>query len=764
MVALGLRLWDLGARPIHYDESLHAFYSWQLFTGDGFRHEPWIHGPLQFFLNSAVFGIFWDSDYTVRLAYALFGVALVALPYFLRDYLGRPAALIAAVMLALSPALLYFSRYSRNDIYMAFWALALFVLMWRYLNERKNRYLYMTAAVLALAFATKETAYIIVAIFGLFLFVLSLTEIVPWLMGRIRLSDITGPAVFLLLMGTLTLPQWAALTSIFQGSGSEGVVLAYSGSEPGNPVGLPLWSEPFVNFGVINLPSFADAIILGGLAVVGIWGIVVLRHRVRYVVAILLMTALAVLTYAVLALSDLEIARNYIIAGAILVSVTALSATLGLMWRWRVWLISAGIFYGIWFTFYTSLFSVVGRPYSECPQTLNDAVETVCTRFGGAFTGVWQSMGYWLAQQEVARGNQPWYYYFVLGSVYEFLPLLLGVVGVFYYLRKGGFLGLFLVFWAVGTFLIYTIASEKMPWLIVNITVPFIILSAKLMGDLIENLPWRRLLPSLNVSLLLIAPLFLAAGIYLLQHFLDSGKVESLSGWAAVGVTAALGGAIVVFLYRARPAAGLGLVTLGMAMLLLGFSAFVGFRATYHSDDGPVEMLVYAGASDDVRQLATDLRQQPFLEDPSERIQVDYEIWYPFNWYVRNDGFVEYRCYKDESEDGYVDWCSPLEETPSAQGLVLLESHSRRDAQYLLAYDRQGPFRDLLWFPESYRRPGENRQEETLWQEVRKDFGFAKDKITDRESWKGAVDYLLHRRLSSDWWDSKFFTYLPQGS
>jgi len=108
MVALGLRLWDLGARPIHYDESLHAFYSWQLFTGDGFRHEPWIHGPLQFFLNSAVFGIFWDSDYTVRLSYALFGAALVGLPYFLRDYLGRPAALIAAVMLALSPALPYF--------------------------------------------------------------------------------------------------------------------------------------------------------------------------------------------------------------------------------------------------------------------------------------------------------------------------------------------------------------------------------------------------------------------------------------------------------------------------------------------------------------------------------------------------------------------------------------------------------------------------------------------------------------------------------
>ena len=173
LLALALRLWDLGGRPVHYDEGLHAHYSWQLFVGDGYRHEPWIHGPLQFFLNSVVFGIFWDSDYTVRLTYVFFGVILVGLPYFLRDYIGRAGALVAAVMLAFSPALFYFSRYSRNDIYMAAFALGLVILMWRYLQEGKDRYLYIASAVLALAFASKETAYIIVAMFGLFLFILA---------------------------------------------------------------------------------------------------------------------------------------------------------------------------------------------------------------------------------------------------------------------------------------------------------------------------------------------------------------------------------------------------------------------------------------------------------------------------------------------------------------------------------------------------------------------------------------------------------------
>ena len=783
LIALGLRLWGLGERAIHYDESLHAFYSWQLFTGDGYRHEPWIHGPLQFHLNALVFATFWDSDYTARLSYALLGAALVGLPYYLRDYLGRPAALIASVLLALSPALLYFSRYSRNDIYMAFWALALFVLMWRYLNEHKNRYLYLAAAVLALAFATKETAYIIVAIFGLGLFLLSLKQIISWLLGRSRLSEMTGPAAFLLLLGTLTLPQWAAMSAIFQGSGSEGLVLAYNGTEPGVPVGLPLWGGTFVTPGVINLPSVIDGLILGGIVAAGLGAAWIVRRRVKGVAVSLTIGGLGVawvtrrsikgsavpltvaalgsLAYTLMAFIHFEVAQNYLVAGAILITTLVLSVVVGLMWRWRVWLISAGIFYLIWITLYTSVFSLFGRPFNECPDTVTGVAGTACTKLGGAFTGVWQSFGYWLAQQDVARGNQPWYYYFVLGSVYEYLPLLLGGVGIIYYLRKGGFLGLFLVFWSVSTFVAFTFASEKMPWLLVNITVPFILLTAKLAGDLVERLPWRRLLGSLNVALLLTAPLFLVAGIYLLKRFVAEGAVATRTDWLAVGLVVLLGLLSATLIYRARPAVGMSLVALGIGALLLGSSAFVAIRASYGSDDFPVEMLVYAGASADVRQVATDLRQNLAQENLSGGVQVDYEVWYPFNWYVRNDNFVEYRCYKDETEGGYVDWCSPLKEAPSAPALLLLDSHGRRDATYLTDYTEQGPYRDLLWFPESYRRRGENRPNESFWEEVPKDLSYVKDNITKRAAWNGALDYLIHRRLGSDWWDTKFHSYFP---
>ena len=48
----------------------------------------------------------------------------------------------------------------------------------------------------------------------------------------------------------------------------------------------------------------------------------------------------------------------------------------------------------------------------------------------GLATGIVGSLGYWIAQQEVARGGQPWYYYIMLGWLYEFLPMILTAVGI----------------------------------------------------------------------------------------------------------------------------------------------------------------------------------------------------------------------------------------------------------------------------------------------------------------------------------------------
>ena len=119
LIGLSMRLWDLGSRAMHHDESLHALYSWNLFTGHGYQHNPMMHGPFQFEANAALFFVFGDSDVTARLLYAVMGAALIAMPLLLRWRLGRLGALFSAALLTASPTILYFSRFARNDILMA---------------------------------------------------------------------------------------------------------------------------------------------------------------------------------------------------------------------------------------------------------------------------------------------------------------------------------------------------------------------------------------------------------------------------------------------------------------------------------------------------------------------------------------------------------------------------------------------------------------------------------------------------------------------
>jgi hypothetical protein len=100
---------------------------------------------------------------------------------------------------------------------MAFWSTALLVLVWRYIHEGRDRYLYLASAVLAFTFATKETAYFVVLIFGALMFLLALPDLVPLVSGRTRLAQLAGPAGAFILLVTLTLPQWSAFIGLFQG-------------------------------------------------------------------------------------------------------------------------------------------------------------------------------------------------------------------------------------------------------------------------------------------------------------------------------------------------------------------------------------------------------------------------------------------------------------------------------------------------------------------------------------------------------------------
>ncbi|NQT38638.1 MAG: TIGR03663 family protein [Planctomycetes bacterium] len=118
-----LRLASLDNRPMHCDEAGQAL-KFRLLLEDGrYEYDPFeYHGPtLNYFTLPIARLVSADTlaDLTevhVRLLPALFGIALVAMVWLLRDELGRGAALCAAGLTAVSPAMVFYSRYYIHEM------------------------------------------------------------------------------------------------------------------------------------------------------------------------------------------------------------------------------------------------------------------------------------------------------------------------------------------------------------------------------------------------------------------------------------------------------------------------------------------------------------------------------------------------------------------------------------------------------------------------------------------------------------------------
>lgn len=169
VVAVVVRMIDLGDRPFHHDESQDAYFSWSFHNDfSSYEYNPLLHGPVRFYLTGLLYQLTEATNFTARLMPALMGVLAVGLPYLLRHQLGRVAAYAAGVALAIGPTYLYFSRFAREDIYLAAITLAMIVAAFRFLRRPHAVTLCLFAALIAVAFAIKESGLVLAGIAGLY--------------------------------------------------------------------------------------------------------------------------------------------------------------------------------------------------------------------------------------------------------------------------------------------------------------------------------------------------------------------------------------------------------------------------------------------------------------------------------------------------------------------------------------------------------------------------------------------------------------------
>ena len=136
------RLADLGNRPMHCDEAVHAIKFGRLLEEDDYVYDPReYHGPSLNFLAlpiahlSSAQKLTQISETHLRLLTAIFGIALVAMVWLIREELGYGATVCAALLTAVSPAMVFYSRYYVQEMLLVCFTFGAIVALWRYVRE-----------------------------------------------------------------------------------------------------------------------------------------------------------------------------------------------------------------------------------------------------------------------------------------------------------------------------------------------------------------------------------------------------------------------------------------------------------------------------------------------------------------------------------------------------------------------------------------------------------------------------------------------------
>lgn len=164
ILGAALRAPRLGERPMHTDESVHAYKFAALWDRGEYRYDPHeYHGPTLYYAtlplarSSGAANSDQLREATLRAVPLVFGLGLILLTALLADGLGRTGTLAAAGLTAVSPALVYFSRYYIHETLLVFFTALLGAALWRYSRRPGWGWAGLAGLALGLMHATKET-------------------------------------------------------------------------------------------------------------------------------------------------------------------------------------------------------------------------------------------------------------------------------------------------------------------------------------------------------------------------------------------------------------------------------------------------------------------------------------------------------------------------------------------------------------------------------------------------------------------------------
>jgi predicted membrane-bound mannosyltransferase/DNA-binding beta-propeller fold protein YncE len=705
LLAIISRFYLLEPRVMSHDENIHVYHNaWSLFTGQGYRHDPLSHGPFQTVVVALSYFLFGDSDTSARIPAVLFSIATVLFTWNYRRYLGKTGTIVAMVLMLISPYMLYYGRYVRNEAFAAFSGLLMVWGMLRFLETGKARYTYWVTLAIVLHFTAKETSFIYAAQALLFLglyFVFRISQIKRVEPGK-QLGFLISFIVSIVLLGA-----GGMIGFLSHRAGALSATETAAPALPGEALQiLPGTSmSPLVLIllilGVFFLFVAAYFLIRGlswrglckdrSFSLLVLIGTLVLPQLSAFVLNFLKWN-IPLNASEVIALTNSDILRM----AAVLVPMFIISIMVGLLWNSRLWLINAGIFYAWYILFYTTIF----------------------TNGAGFFTGTVGSLGYWLAQQEVNRGSQPWYYYALVQiPIYEYLVALASLFGfgLLLFRRKpklenqrtpldenilsdldiptpivqdevleneavsSGWVNAdivdtsvpvelehkppveeiesvpalpMLAFFVLSSLVAFSIAGEKMPWLTVHITWPMILFGGWAIGYVIDGTNWSIFHQRRGWIMLLVLVIFLISSLSTLGALLGDqppfqGKsldqLQATSTFLFPFLVAIISGIVLANLVASWSIPQfLRIFTLTIFACLAVLTARTAYQANYINYDNANELLVYAHSAGGVKEVMKQVEEISLRTSDGLGLPVAFDGEYPFWWYLRNYKNAQY--------------------------------------------------------------------------------------------------------------------------
>lgn len=681
LLAIITRFYKLEARVMSHDEGLHTYFSWLLYRGQGYEHSPMMHGPFQFHIIALTYFLFGASDFTSRIPAVLFSIATVGMVWYWRRYLGKWGALIAGLLLVISPYMLYYGRYVRNESFVGFSGLVMLYAMLRHLEVGGRKYLFLMAGALALHFTTKETAFIYTAQALLYLAIYFIAQVTrrPWRDAEKEYRT------FIIALGVTVLLAGATVGYGLY-SRDTSTIAENETAIPSDPsvTAAPLTPTEAAAISPTLLLASATLIALIVAAIFLIRGYTWERIRTERTFDLLMVAGTIVLPmltpFAIKGLERwLKVSipttapevqalagdiKSIVVIAGLLVVMFILSGVIGVLWNKEKWWKIAIIFWVPFTILYTTVF----------------------TNSDGFFTGAIGSLGYWIVQQDVARGSQPWYYYLLVQiPIYEFLPALGLILALILGFRRKissrieedivdnndeviSLLGAedtnteeknfpntfsLLVWWSIISIAALSYAGEKMPWLTYHMAWPMILITGWALGRVIDTTNWVKLkeqhipltLAALAIFVVSIMGMLLALGGSTPPF---QGKelvqLQATSAFLLPTIVVILSALGVTYLFKEWTFSEIRhifvLVIFAFLALLTGRAAF---RASYITYDQATEFLVYAHGATGIKEIikqATEISERTAggmgVAIAYDASAPDTGVSWPFVWYLRD--------------------------------------------------------------------------------------------------------------------------------